>query len=118
MSGLQHLDYARRELELVDTDPAVIDAYLQVIAAFQGIEKNGVPASQAISTLHSLLQLQPLSPLTDDPSEWRLVRRGLWQSTRNAEAISRDAGKSYTLVSEVQESKKAPKHETFKNKRG
>jgi hypothetical protein len=114
VSGLQHLEYARKELELIGTDPAVTDAYIQVVAAITAMEKEGVPAGRAIGVIQCLLQLKPLSPLTDDPSEWMLVKRGLWQSRRNAEAISKDGGKTYTLISEVQESKKAPKHDSYR----
>jgi hypothetical protein len=114
MSGLQHLDYARRELELINENPAAIDAYLQVVAAFTALEKESIAPSKAIGVIHSLLQLKPLSPLTDDPDEWLLVKRGMWQSRRNAEAISKDGGRTYTLISEVQESKKAPKHESYR----
>lgn len=117
----QLLEYARRELELVNEDPAVVDEYLTAIAVFSSLEIATDNTTEAIRNILCLLQYKPLSPLTDDPNEWKKVEgnsKSLWQSTRDAAAFSKDGGKTYTLISEVQDSKKAPRHTTVKIDRG
>jgi hypothetical protein len=57
--------------------------------------------------LNDLLQFKNLTPLTDDPEEWIQHskemwdgEKGVWQSTRRADAFSDDGGKTYYLLSD------------------
>lgn len=99
--------HAKVELEKIGEDPEVIRRYCKVIKEFDDIARFGGMTDIVIPTLNELLQFKNLSPLTDDPDEWiyhnPLVsgkKEGLWQSTRNLEAFSTDAGKSYYVLSD------------------
>jgi hypothetical protein len=68
---------------------------------------SGGSASVAIPTINALLQFKNLRPLTNDPKEWVHhgeeiwgEKGGIWQNERNAEAFSKDGGKTYYLISE------------------
>lgn len=105
MSNLRY--HAKRELELINEEPKVIEWYLSVIDAFSKAGHSGASASIAIPVLTALLHFKNLSPLTDDPSEWANHSpemwdgtNGVWQNYRNGEAFSEDGGKTYTLLSE------------------
>lgn len=101
------VDHARRELELIGEDPDFITGYLKVIQAFADMDHSGGSASIAIPVINRLLQFGNLSDLTNNPDEWLYVSEeqwgspeGIWQSRRNSEAFSNDAGNSYYLLSE------------------
>jgi hypothetical protein len=96
--------HARRELRLIGEDQDVIDGLSRVVQAFADMGHSG--GSAHFASLDKLLRYQPLSDLTDDPGEW-IDRHAdgttpvpLWQSDRNPEAFSTDAGKTYYLLSE------------------
>jgi hypothetical protein len=105
------VEHARKELSLVETDEEYIEGLVKVIEAFAEFGHSGGSASIAIPTINTLLQFKPLSPLTNDPSEWIHQADGVWQSARDSEAFSNDAGKTYYLLSEWKESNesKTPK---------
>ena len=99
--------HARRELELVGEDPAIIEWYLNVIRAYAAFGHSGGSHGATLSTLYELLQFKNLKPLTDDPDEWfhHTAEKwgepgGIWQNIRNGEAFSFDGGKTYYLNSE------------------
>ena len=100
------VEHARRELRILGEDPATIRGLCRVVQAFADMGHSGSSAHHCASYLDRLLRYQPLSDLTDDPSEWidrhaeGLTRSPLWQSTRNSEAFSTDGGKTYYLLSE------------------
>jgi hypothetical protein len=100
------VDHARRELVIIGEDPFTISGYLDVVQAFADMGNSGNSAVLAIPVIEKLLKFQPLSPLTDDPMEWMMVETGtgqntgMWQSSRNPEAFSRDGGKTYYILSE------------------
>jgi len=108
MSNL--VDHARRELELVESDPWLIDGMLKVVQAFAEMGHSGGSASVAIPMLNELLQFKNLAPLTDNPDEWEdqtewTATPGvtLWQNKRNSEAFSLNRGVTYYLLSENEE---------------
>jgi hypothetical protein len=103
MSNL--VDHARRELALIGEDEWLTDGLCKVIAAFAEMGHSGFSAAHSVAVLEKLLRYEPLSPLTDDPAEWidRAREMGgepFWQSARDPRAMSRDGGKTYTLVDE------------------
>jgi hypothetical protein len=101
------VEYARRELELLEEDDETIEGYLKVMEAFSDMGHSGGSASVAIPVIDKLLRYQNLTPLTDDPGEWNKIsdeqsgEEGLWQSQRNPEAFSKTGGRTYYLVSEM-----------------
>lgn len=100
MSNL--VEHAKRELELLgETDQAFVDSIVNGLVAFAEYGHSGGSASAAIEIINDLLQFKPLTPLTNNPAEWNEVGEGVWQSSRNSEAFSTDAGASYYLVSEM-----------------
>lgn len=102
MSNL--VDHARRELTLRGEDPWLTDGLCKVVAAFAEMGHSGGSAPIATDYLNDLLRFKPLMPLTDDPAEWidRSEMSGypIWQNLRDSRAMSRDGGKTYTLVDE------------------
>jgi hypothetical protein len=98
--------HARRELRILGEDPDTIRGLCKVVQAFADMGHSGGSAHFASLYLDKLLRYQPLSELTDDPAEWidrhaeGLTTSPLWQSKRNPEAFSTDAGKTYYLLSE------------------
>ncbi|MEU5660122.1 hypothetical protein ABZ802_31565 [Streptomyces sp. NPDC047737] len=100
--------HARRELRLLGEDPDTIRGLCNVVHAFARMGHSGGSAPYAIAYLEKLLKWEPLSELTDDPTEWidrhaeGLTQSPLWQSRRHSEAFSTDGGKTYYLLSEQQ----------------
>jgi hypothetical protein len=102
MSNL--VDHARRELALIGEEKWLTDGLCKVIAAFAEMGHSGFSAEHSTAALEKLLRFQPLGPLTDDPAEWedRSEMSGypVWQNLRDPRAMSKDGGKTYTLVDE------------------
>lgn len=103
------IDHAKRELDMINEEPDVVDAYLKIVETFAGMGHSGGSAFVAIPVITALLSLENLSPLTNNPSEWRFHDAetwgdpdglGIWQNVRNGEAFSKDNGKTYWLLSE------------------
>lgn len=98
--------HARRELRIIGEDQFVTDGLCKVVQAFADMGHSGGSAHFASLYLDKLLRYQPLSELTDEPSEWTdryaegMTSSPLWQSERNPEAFSHDGGKTYYLLSE------------------
>lgn len=102
MSNL--VDHARRELALIGEDEWLTNGLCKVIAVFAEMGHSGFSAEHSTAVLEKLLRYQPLSPITDDPAEWedRSEMSGypIWQNVRDSRAMSKDGGKTYTLVDE------------------
>ncbi|MGW8679677.1 hypothetical protein ACWGNN_01165 [Streptomyces sp. NPDC055817] len=99
------VDHARRELALIGEDDWLTNGLCRVVAAFAEMGHSGFSAEHSTAVLEKLLRFQALSPLTDDPAEWmdRAQEMGgepFWQNIRDSRAMSRDGGKTYTLVDE------------------
>lgn len=98
------VDHARRELGLIGEDQWITDGLCKAVAAFAEMGHSGFSAAHSTAVLDKLLRYQPLSPITDDAVEWedRSEMSGypLWQNVRDSRAMSRDGGKTYTLVDE------------------
>ncbi|MFJ7023182.1 hypothetical protein ACIQUW_32950 [Streptomyces sp. NPDC101117] len=100
--------HARRELRIIGEDPDTINDMCHIVQAFADMGPLGINAQHCAAYLDKLLRHQPLSDLTDDPSEWinryaeGFTTKPLWQSKRNPEAFSTDGGKTYILLSEQQ----------------
>lgn len=88
---------------------------LDLVRTFAAQGHSGFSAAHMVGVLERLLRFQPLSPLTDSPSEWMGVDGGpdmsttTWQSRRQSEAFSQDGGKTYYLLSECEGSQR-PMH--------
>ena len=106
--------HARRELEIANVEVEERPGILKIIEDFASIGPSGSQAAWLIQIITALLKQENLSPLTDRPDEWQLVTDGTWQSNRNSEAFSKDAGKTYYLLSEGgSDVHPEPLHKTF-----
>lgn len=92
------LDHAITELSLLDFSQEKIDMYLDIIRAFDAAGYSKNDPFFDLSVVSKLLQYENLSNLTSSPNEWNQVGTGLWQSYRNQEAFSTDAGVTYYKV--------------------
>lgn len=108
MSEHNLVSHARTELVMLGEKPEIISWYLNVVEAFASYGHSGGSASVVIPTLNELLQFKNLTPLTDNPDEWEHhdaatwgAPGGIWQNMRNSQAFSRDAGKTYYLLSDI-----------------
>lgn len=93
---------ARYELEKIGERPELIDWYCRVLDEFSLLSHWGTSAEVEIPILKDLLEEKPLSPLTDDPSEWVYhteevfgIPLGIWQNKRDSRAFSDDNRKTY-----------------------
>ena len=97
-------DYARRELEIIGEEPEIIDKLVSMIDIFASMGHSGTSAMHFAFVVRKLLSYEPLSELTDDPSEWNHIDSetagcdDLWQSTRCPSAFSRNGGKTYYRI--------------------
>lgn len=98
-------EHARRELDIVGEDEDVKAGLLKVVEAFADMGHSGASAHFCANAIDRLLRYQPLAPLTNSVDEWQHIAEeiggpDLWQSRRNPEAFSHDAGHTYYLLSE------------------
>lgn len=99
--------HARRELELLGSQPEIDEHVMQIVEIFSRAGHSGSSAYYTIELISRLLSYQNLTPLTDNPDEWEChdegvsgVPGGLWQNKRNGEAFSNDGGVTYYLLNE------------------
>lgn len=97
------VNHAKRELELLGNDKDFDDCIIKTVEAFLEYGHSGGSAEYGIAVLYDILRYKNVSPLTDDPKEWNMVSSDTWQSMRCSEAFSLDGGKTYYLVSEVED---------------
>ena len=79
-------------------DRALQESMLGMVDAFSQFGHSGFSAEFTRDTIDRLLSFQNLTPLTDNPSEWREAGYDLWQNTRNSKAFSSDGGRTYSLI--------------------
>ncbi|WP_330473785.1 hypothetical protein [Terrabacter sp. C0L_2] len=102
------ITHARAELAkagLLDKDSdyngMLGEAALELVEKFAGQGHSGVSAAMTIDLVSRLMRYEPLTALTNDPTEWNHVandmagRPDLWQSRRDPAAFSNDGGKTY-----------------------
>ena len=101
-------EHAERELKLIGEEENVIKAHMDIIEIFSSLGHSGLSAHIMIEQLTKLLSFRPLSPLTNDPSEWNFIsgkiyglEEDLYQSVRMPEAFSSDGGKTYYKVTDT-----------------
>lgn len=101
------LKHAHYELNLLRKDPKKIQWYLDVLRTYSSFGLSGDSNANTVEKLYLLLKFENLLPLTDNPVEWELhndevtAEAGpIWMSRRNNKAFSKDAGKSYYLITE------------------
>lgn len=95
------IDRALAELVRLNEDPGLIKSMIKVMEAFEDERLSPLARRFAVPYLYRLMSAKPLSPLVDDPQEWERVGDGLWRSTRDPEAFSKDGGKTYFLSSDA-----------------
>lgn len=92
------IDHAITELTLLEFAQGKIDTYLDIFRAFEAAGYSRNDPFFDLTIVSKLLQYENLSNLTSSPDEWKQVATGLWQSYRNQEAFSTDAGVTYYKV--------------------
>lgn len=114
----RYFEHADRELRLAGFfmkdadyyDPKVgasrlVPHVLALLSVFSAEHHSGASAALTVALFKKLALFEPLSPLTNDPSEWVNVSaetgQRLWQNNRNSEAFSTDGGKTYYLMNET-----------------
>lgn len=101
MSNL--VEHAKRELDILaksgDPDDEMHKVLIECVAKFAEYGHSGSSALWASQVLEKLLRFKNLTPLTENLDEWMLVGYGVWQSVRDPEAFSNDAGDTYYLLS-------------------
>ena len=82
-----------------DYDGMIGEAVKELLLVFQKQGHSGYSALTTASIFHKLVQGKPLTPLTDDPSEWMEVSSKIFQSTRvsNVFIDRNESDKPYTL---------------------
>ncbi|WP_409186509.1 hypothetical protein F9C11_20660 [Amycolatopsis sp. VS8301801F10] len=98
-------DHAVYELDyqgITDPDRARLIAIVGNFADYTDPEARAA----ALQKVQTLLQFKPLSPLTSEPDQWvdrssLSGGRQLWQSKRDPDAWSHDAGATYYMQSQT-----------------
>lgn len=95
---------ARYELERMGEEPEIVEWYLSVVKAFYSYGHSGASAFFTMPVLMKLLEQKNLTPITDDPEEWKqwdetmFPPTGIWQSMRDPQMFSHTNGKTYFSV--------------------
>lgn len=93
--------------EDADYGGMLAQAVEDLIRMFAAQGHSGGSAFMVRELFNQLTNFEPLSPLTDDPSEWMHIEEGmagspdLYQSRRRPDAFSNDGGKTYRLVGDT-----------------
>ncbi len=104
MGLIEHAERELRRAGLFDEDSdyrgMLGRAVMKLIRAFADEGHSGGSAMMTLSVFEKVARFKPLSPLTDDPAEWRDVSeyyggQAMWQSIRNPACFSTDGGKTY-----------------------
>lgn len=129
-------DYARRELEIAglfdedsDYEGMIGEAVMSLVELFASQGHSGCSADITRSIFDRLASYKPLTELTDDPSEWTEIAEEiavgekckLYQSTRSPTCFSRDGGKTYWNIDEIDGCRipgKEPVHTSVNQKDG
>lgn len=106
--------HAQREMSRIglyapdaDYGGMLAQAVEDLIRVFAAQGHSGGSAFMVRDLFNQLTNFEPLSPLTDDPSEWMHIEEGmagspdLYQSRRRPDAFSNDGGKTYRLVGDT-----------------
>lgn len=83
---------------------------LHLVKEFARQGHSGASAAMTSTLFNELVHFNAIAPLTDNPDEWMEVADGIWQSNRQADAFSKDGGKTYYLVDNAHEVFKAEGH--------
>lgn len=73
------VEYAKRELDRIPKDKDGIQEMInkdiiEIIEALSKQGHSGFSATYAINVLERLMRFKPLSPITEDPEEWNIIR--------------------------------------------
>lgn len=96
-------DHAIAELDIVGAVDPVRASTITIVGTLADLTVEQRDVVNGYVT--TLTQFQPLSPLTNDPTQWidrseTSGERALWQSARDPDAWSRDEGITYFRMSE------------------
>lgn len=84
------------------------DAVMSLVRSFSEAGHSGYSAVMAGSIFGRLVDRKPLTPLTDDPTEWMHIADDAagnaitWQSRRQGSCFSNDGGHTYYDIDEPQ----------------
>jgi hypothetical protein len=106
--------HAKRELRYAELDQKDADyggmlgtATLALVRLFAKQRHSGTSGQITLALFNKLVNFQPLTPITDDPKEWRDVGKEMlstedrmsgkqiWQNIRAPHCFSNDSGKTY-----------------------
>ena len=94
-------EHAERELKLIGCEDPEKSAFLAAVKGYATGGWSGGGHGWGVETLVRLLNFQPLSDITSDPTQWthicdeRTNGQELWQSKRRSSSFSRDGGKTW-----------------------
>lgn len=74
------------------------EAVMKLVKAHSEAGHSGGSHWLTMQIFNKVINFKPLTPLSDDPTEWMEVSENIWQSRRQSDAFSTDGGKTfYTL---------------------
>jgi hypothetical protein len=96
------VEYAEEEMRragLYDKDSdyggMIPEAVMKLVKVHAEEGHSGGSHELVMAIFKRVINFKPLTPITDDPSEWTEVSENLWQCRRDPSLFSSDAGKSY-----------------------
>jgi len=108
------VDHAEKELRLAglfdldsDYNGMLGNSVLELIKVFAAQGHSGSSAAMTREIFSKLSSFKPLTPITSNPDEWNDVSGyygggpKMWQSTRQPSLFSKDGGKTWYDIDEV-----------------
>lgn len=116
------IEHAKRELELAglfdkDADPIyegeIARAVMRLVKTHAKEDHSGGSHVLVLSVFNKVINYKVLSPLTDDPDEWKETGPEHYQNKRQSSCFSKDGGKTYYDIDE----KGWPMHDSVAHKK-
>lgn len=103
---------AKKELELLGMDKDDAQLILIIVLSFMDLTATAFEPDKDVymDIIKTLVKGKNITPLTNNPQEWKQVTPTLWRNKRNNDAFSSDGGLSFWLTSERRSNNTAPTH--------
>ena len=100
------VDHAKREFEVLgwpgddEMQEMICNNILEMLEVFDKQGHSGSSAAYAIGLLKSLINFDPISPLTGEDGEWIEVGDGIYQNNRDGE-VFKENGEAYWIHGKI-----------------
>lgn len=89
--------HANSEVTLAGLDAVTAASYMQAVQGFANLNLT----NDDIAQITKLLNMENITPLTTNPSDWTQISDTLWTNSRNEHVYSQDGGNSYYVMDDL-----------------